>query len=103
MFPVIPAAQLLPTALAATAEAPHIRNNGAAAHQHQWAQGGPWLYAFARLFYSFHMNRMKLPLSQIYDRNTENESLKKSLLEKNISSVTKHFKCNDSDFFFHTG
>lgn len=51
--PVTPPAQLLPTALAATGKAPLIRNNGAAAHQHQWAQGDPWLYAFARLFLFF--------------------------------------------------
>lgn len=51
MPPITQLVQLFPTTVAATREAPPIRNNGAAAHQHQWAQTDPRLYEFARLFF----------------------------------------------------
>lgn len=68
------AAQLLPTALAATAEAPYIRNNGAAAHQHQWAKGGPVALCVCApfLFLSYDSNEVS-PHSLIYDSHTEIE------------------------------
>lgn len=63
----------------------------------------PWLYAFARLFYSFHMIRMKFPpISDLWQphwkwslKNLTTKSIffvKWVYLEK--SSVTEHFRCD---------
>lgn len=104
-------AQLLPTTLAATREAPHISNNGAAARQHQQAQADLWLYAFARLFYSIHTT--EIPLTESLGFNDKLQILRpqnqrsnntiifvESTFIEKLLSATKQWKYHKTCFSY---